>query len=139
MHWLIRKQGTWLQMPQPSACVCFHHIRPSSRQFDGTHPKYHIFAFSSSASYESQMLFLFFHCTLFANRDTQSTDWYYLVYLCIIMSFNWAKFDAWRKHPLLVNNMRQSVPGLGIGLVAFAAYVAYDQTLGEGSKKQEGH
>lgn len=56
------------------------------------------------------------------------------------MSFNWAKFDAWRKHPLLVNNVRQSAPGLGIGLVAFAAYVAYDQTIGNASKNQEeGH
>lgn len=44
------------------------------------------------------------------------------------MSFNWQKFDAWRAHPLLINNMRYSVPGFGLGLVAFLGYVAYDQT-----------
>lgn len=51
--------------------------------------------------------------------------------------FNWQKFDAWRKHPLLTNTMRHSVPGIGIGFVAFAAYAAYDQTVGRSSRSSE--
>ena len=51
------------------------------------------------------------------------------------MAFNWRKFEAWRQHPMLTNNFRHSMPGLGVGLAAFAAYVAYDQTIGSGSKK----
>lgn len=51
-----------------------------------------------------------------------------------IMAFNWRKYDAWRQHPMLTNNMRHSIPGLGIGLAAFAVYVLYDNTLGRGKK-----
>jgi NADH dehydrogenase (ubiquinone) 1 beta subcomplex subunit 3 len=43
---------------------------------------------------------------------------------------NWAKVDAWRRHPLLTNTMKYSVPGIGVGFAAFVAYVAYDQTAG---------
>lgn len=50
--------------------------------------------------------------------------------------FNWRKFEAWRQHPMLTNNMRHSMPGLGLGLGAFALYVIYDQTVG---KKSGGH
>jgi len=42
------------------------------------------------------------------------------------MAFQWDKFYEWRRHPLLSNNMRHSLPGFGLGLSAFAAYVAYD-------------
>lgn len=35
---------------------------------------------------------------------------------------------------MLTNNTRHSLPGLGIGLTAFAVYVVYDQAIG-GSKK----
>lgn len=54
------------------------------------------------------------------------------------MSFNWQKFDAWRAHPLLINNMRYSVPGFGVGLIAFLGYVAYDQTAGAGGSHAVG-
>lgn len=46
------------------------------------------------------------------------------------MAFNWKGFDAWRAHPLMTNNMRHAWPGLKLGTVAFALYVAYDKTLG---------
>jgi NADH dehydrogenase (ubiquinone) 1 beta subcomplex subunit 3 len=46
------------------------------------------------------------------------------------MSFNWRKFEAWRKHPMLVGNMRHSMPGLGIGTAAFLVYAAADQLFG---------
>lgn len=51
------------------------------------------------------------------------------------MSFNWRKYEAWRQHPLLTNNMRRAFPGLGLGAGAFAVYVLYDVTIGAGSKK----
>ena len=51
---------------------------------------------------------------------------------------NWQKLDEWRRHPLLVNNMRYSVPGIGVGFTAFVAYVAYDQTVGRSSQSTEG-
>jgi hypothetical protein len=35
---------------------------------------------------------------------------------------------------MLTKNMRHSVPGFGVGLVAFAAYVFYDQTMAGGNK-----
>jgi NADH dehydrogenase (ubiquinone) 1 beta subcomplex subunit 3 len=54
------------------------------------------------------------------------------------MGFNWQRAEAWRHHPLLTGTWRHSMPGLGIGLVAFAAYVAYDQTVGK-SKDKAGH
>ncbi len=50
------------------------------------------------------------------------------------MGYNWKKAEAWRQHPMLNNTMRHSMPGLGLGLAAFAVYVLYDQTVG-GSKK----
>ena len=43
------------------------------------------------------------------------------------MPFNWQKYEAWRGHPMLTNNMRHSVPGLTWGIGAFAIYVAFDQ------------
>ena len=50
------------------------------------------------------------------------------------MAFNWRKFEAWRQHPMLINHTRHSMPGLGLGIAAFAAYFAYDQAVG-GAKK----
>ncbi|VFQ60664.1 unnamed protein product [Cuscuta campestris] len=32
--------------------------------------------------------------------------------------------DEWRKHPMLSNQLRHAVPGLGIALVAFGIYLA---------------
>lgn len=49
------------------------------------------------------------------------------------MGFNWRKYEAWRKHPMLNNNLRHSMPGLGIATVAFAGFVAYDKLIGSGS------
>lgn len=45
------------------------------------------------------------------------------------MAFQWEKFEAWRKHPMLNNNLRlrHSLPGLGIATGAFALFVAYDK------------
>lgn len=57
----------------------------------------------------------------------------------VTMSFNWRKFEAWRQHPMLINNWRHSMPGFGIGAAAFAVYVVYDQTMGSGSSKKNGH
>lgn len=54
------------------------------------------------------------------------------------MGYNWKKAEAWRAHPLLSNTWRHSMPGFGLGLAAFAAYVAYDQAT-KGSKKEEHH
>lgn len=50
------------------------------------------------------------------------------------MAFQWEKFEAWRKHPMLQFKPMQALPGLGLGFGAFLIYVAYDKTLG-GSKK----
>ncbi|EFN55914.1 hypothetical protein CHLNCDRAFT_22735 [Chlorella variabilis] len=55
------------------------------------------------------------------------------------MGYNFRKADAWRQHPLLTNTWRHSMPGLGLGLVAFAAYVAYDQMTKQQSGKTEHH
>lgn len=40
---------------------------------------------------------------------------------------------------MLTNNFRHSMPGLGIGFVAFSVYALYDQTMGASSKKGQGH
>jgi NADH dehydrogenase (ubiquinone) 1 beta subcomplex subunit 3 len=45
------------------------------------------------------------------------------------MGFNWERYEAWRKHPMLSNNLRHSLPGLGIATVAFGVFVAYDKLL----------
>ncbi len=50
------------------------------------------------------------------------------------MGFNWRAYEAWRAHPMLNNNLRHGLPGLGIGSAAFAVYVLYDKTIGAGSK-----
>jgi hypothetical protein len=55
------------------------------------------------------------------------------------MAYNWRRTDAWRAHPLLSNTMRHSMPGLGLGLAAFAVYVAYDQLLKNPSGAKEHH
>lgn len=47
------------------------------------------------------------------------------------MGFNWERFEAWRKHPMLTNNLRlrHSLPGLGIATAAFGVFVAYDKLV----------
>ncbi|CAN8293518.1 unnamed protein product [Cochlearia groenlandica] len=35
--------------------------------------------------------------------------------------------DEWRKHPMLSNQMRNALPGLGIGVAAFCVYLAVEQ------------
>jgi len=35
--------------------------------------------------------------------------------------------DAWRKHPMLINQFRHATPGLGIGIVAFGIYLVGEQ------------
>lgn len=51
------------------------------------------------------------------------------------MAFQWEKFEAWRKHPMLNNNLRlrRSLPGLDIATAAFAAFVAYDKLVANNS------
>ncbi len=53
--------------------------------------------------------------------------------------YNWKRAEAWRAHPLLNNTMRHSMPGLGLGLAAFAVYVAYDQLVVKGQSGAKGH
>lgn len=45
------------------------------------------------------------------------------------MSFQWDKYQEWRRHPLISrsNNYKHALPGLGLGFGAFLVYVAYDQ------------
>ena len=50
------------------------------------------------------------------------------------MAYNWKRTEAWRQHPLISNTWRHSMPGLGLGLVAFGVYVAYDQLVAGGKK-----
>ncbi|GAA6032622.1 hypothetical protein JCM8097_004844 [Rhodosporidiobolus ruineniae] len=49
----------------------------------------------------------------------------------------WAKREAWRKSPIFSNRamFRNLFPGFGIAVVAFTAYVAYDETVNAASKK----
>ncbi|CAN6885338.1 unnamed protein product, partial [Brassica oleracea] len=35
--------------------------------------------------------------------------------------------DEWRKHPMLSNQMRHALPGLGIGVAAFCLYLVGEQ------------
>ncbi|ANM59968.1 unnamed protein product [Arabidopsis thaliana] len=35
--------------------------------------------------------------------------------------------DEWRKHPMLSNQMRHALPGLGIGVAAFCVYLVGEQ------------
>ncbi|ORY58001.1 NADH dehydrogenase 1 beta subcomplex subunit 3 [Leucosporidium creatinivorum] len=43
----------------------------------------------------------------------------------------WAKREAWRKSAIFTNKamFRNLFPGFGIAVVAFSAYVAYDNTV----------
>ncbi|KAH8922427.1 hypothetical protein BT69DRAFT_1282293 [Atractiella rhizophila] len=52
----------------------------------------------------------------------------------------WARANAWRKHPVFNRRamMSQVFPGFGLGLGAFAIYVAYD-TLRPRTGKVEHH
>lgn len=47
------------------------------------------------------------------------------------MGFNWERYEAWRKHPMMTNNLRlrHSLPGLGIATAAFGIFVAYDKLV----------
>ncbi|GAA5891691.1 hypothetical protein JCM6882_006168 [Rhodosporidiobolus microsporus] len=53
----------------------------------------------------------------------------------------WAKREAWRKSPIFSSRamFRNLFPGFGIAVVAFTAYVAYDETVNAASKKAHGH
>lgn len=55
------------------------------------------------------------------------------------MGYNWRKAEAWRAHPLLNNTWRHSMPGLGLGLAAFAVYVAYDKLVAQPGEGKHGH
>ncbi|KFM24387.1 hypothetical protein F751_3105 [Auxenochlorella protothecoides] len=46
------------------------------------------------------------------------------------MAYNWRAAEKWRQHPLLTGNQRVMMPGLGIGIAAFAVYVAFDKLTG---------
>ncbi|XP_019056656.1 PREDICTED: NADH dehydrogenase [ubiquinone] 1 beta subcomplex subunit 3-B-like [Tarenaya hassleriana] len=35
--------------------------------------------------------------------------------------------DEWRKHPMLSNQMRHALPGLGLGVAAFCVYLVGEQ------------
>ena len=48
--------------------------------------------------------------------------------------FQWEKYEAWRKHPMLQFNRRNALPGFFLGLGAFVAYVAYDKATTDPSK-----
>ncbi|KPV77604.1 uncharacterized protein RHOBADRAFT_64516 [Rhodotorula graminis WP1] len=52
----------------------------------------------------------------------------------------WAKREAWRKNPIFSNKsmFRNLFPGFGIAVVAFTAYVAYDNTV-NAAKKSSHH
>ena len=45
---------------------------------------------------------------------------------------DWMRYETWRRHPMLNNNLRHAFPGLGIAIVAFAGYVAYDKLTSKG-------
>jgi NADH dehydrogenase (ubiquinone) 1 beta subcomplex subunit 3 len=44
------------------------------------------------------------------------------------VGFQWQRYEAWRHHPLLQFRVRNAFPGLGIGIAAFLAFVAYDRS-----------
>ncbi|KAK4051389.1 hypothetical protein OIV83_002873 [Microbotryomycetes sp. JL201] len=48
----------------------------------------------------------------------------------------WAKREAWRKSPIFQTRhmFRNLFPGFGIAVVAFTAYVAYDETINRAHK-----
>ncbi|BBN13244.1 hypothetical protein Mp_6g01970 [Marchantia polymorpha subsp. ruderalis] len=48
-----------------------------------------------------------------------------------------AKTDAYRKHPMLNNNLRRATPGLGIAIVLFGGYLFVDGMRAKLSKKSE--
>jgi NADH dehydrogenase (ubiquinone) 1 beta subcomplex subunit 3 len=50
------------------------------------------------------------------------------------MAFQWNKYQEFRRHPLLTNNLRYAFPGLSYGVAAFVVYVAYDQAIASKSK-----
>lgn len=50
------------------------------------------------------------------------------------MSYNWERFYAWEKHPMLNNNLRHALPGFKYGFGAFLLYVAYDKIAHSGKK-----
>ncbi|PNH08414.1 hypothetical protein TSOC_005023 [Tetrabaena socialis] len=45
-----------------------------------------------------------------------------------VIGFQWERYEAWRHHPLLQFNKRTAFPGLGLGVAAFLAFVAYDKS-----------
>eukprot|EP00210_Caulerpa_lentillifera_P007166 g6856.t1 len=55
----------------------------------------------------------------------------------IMTGFQWEKYEAWRKHPLLNPRFIDYLPGIKIGVGAFALFVVYDKLLKP--KKPEHH
>lgn len=53
----------------------------------------------------------------------------------------WAKREAWRKHPIFsnMNQLRQLFPGFGIAVVAFTAYVAWDNWKAPKKEHEDAH
>ncbi|OAY46615.1 hypothetical protein MANES_06G013700v8 [Manihot esculenta] len=47
--------------------------------------------------------------------------------------------DEWRKHPMITNQFRHAVPGLGIGLVAFGIYLVGEQVYNKLYAPSSGH
>ncbi|KAG8680073.1 hypothetical protein FRC08_016557 [Ceratobasidium sp. 394] len=52
----------------------------------------------------------------------------------------WAKREAWRKHPIFSNRamFKNALPGFGIAVVAFTAYVAAEKFILP-EKKEDHH
>lgn len=54
----------------------------------------------------------------------------------------WAKREAWRHHPMFgqLKQVSQMFPGLGLAMVAFGAYLAWEQVAGDKEDKHKpGH
>lgn len=50
--------------------------------------------------------------------------------------FQWEKYEAWRKHPLLQVKMRHMFPGFKYGVGAFAIYVVIERAMNAGKPKE---
>ncbi|KAI0786674.1 NADH dehydrogenase 1 beta subcomplex subunit 3 [Abortiporus biennis] len=53
----------------------------------------------------------------------------------------WAKREAWRKHPVFSKRamLGSMFPGFGVAVVAFTAYVVYDNLVGNASESSKHH
>jgi len=57
------------------------------------------------------------------------------------MAFNWRKYEAWRKHPMLQPRFSSTVPGLGLGVALFGVYMVAETAMNAagGNKANKGH